>query len=600
MGPMSTAPRPETLPTLFLEAVKKYDKPDAFQYKKDGKYTNVSHREMLAAVKEGALGLLSLNLVSGDRVALLSENRIEWPMADLSMLCAGCINVPAYATLPAGHIEYILRDCEARAVFVSTPEQLAKIDAIRGNLPSLQHIISFEPTTMDGVMTLADLREHGRQYPNPDEFDKRVAGISATDWATIIYTSGTTGDPKGTILTHKNIMSNVDVLSEIFKDDITVADTGLSLLPLSHVFERTGGYYTIIALGATIAFAESIDTVPQNLNEVRPTFMLSVPRLYEKMHGRIMEAVSAGSGLKQGLFNWALGVGKQYVKEKLGNRLSGGTKFKYGLADKLVFKKLRGRTGGRLKFFISGGAPLSRDLAEFFYAAGLPILEGYGLTETSPVIGVNSFAALKFGTVGKPVANIEVKIADDGEIVVKGPGIMLGYYKKPEQTAEVLQDGWFHTGDIGHVDDEGFLHITDRKKDIIVTAGGKNVAPQPIENLFKTSKYIAEAVCIGNRRKYISALIVPDFDALAPFVAAAGIATTDPAALVLDEKVRKKIEDEIDRVSEHLAGYERIKRFGLLANPFTIEANELTPTMKVKRRVIEEKYKEQIDAMYAE
>jgi len=597
---MSNRDQPQTLPELFLSAVRTFDRPNAFRFKRAGHYTDLSHREMLAAVREASLGLLSLNLVTGDRIALLSENRIEWPIADLAVLCAGCTDVPVYATLPARQIEYIMRDSEARAVFVSTPEQLAKVAEIRDKLPNLLHVIVFDEIGSEGALSIADLRERGRAHPKPDEFEHRIGTIGPNDWATIIYTSGTTGDPKGTILTHRNLVSNAIGLGRRFDGVITPRDTALSFLPLSHVLERTGGYYTIMMLGASIAFAEGTDTVRDDMVAVRPTFMLSVPRFYEKMYARIFEAATSGSGFKKTIFFWAVGVGRRFVKEKLENRVSAGTRIQRAVADLLVFKKLRALTGGRLRFFISGGAPLAREIAEFFHAAGIPILEGYGLTETSPVIAVNDFEHFRFGTVGKPLEDVSVRIAEDGEILVKGPNVMFGYYKKPDKTSEAVVEGWFHTGDIGHIDDTGFLHITDRKKDIIVTAGGKNVAPQPIENLFKTSKYVAEAVLVGNQRRFVSALIVPNFESLERFASAAGLKWSSRAELVRHPQVVEKIQQELDRKSEHLAGFERIKKFVLLDSPFTIEANELTPTLKVKRRVIEKKFADLIDDLYAQ
>lgn len=587
----------DTIPALLLHAVTTYDKSDAFLLKRHGGYKPVSHREFFESVDSAGIGLSAIGLVKGDRVALLSENRLEWAAADLAILSTGLINVPIYATLPAAQVEYILRDCEARAVFVSTQEQLDKIQEIRGNLPSLSHVIYFENQSPDdSVITLAELREKGRSAGNQPSFQERIATIGKYDWASIIYTSGTTGDPKGAILNHWNFVSNVIACMGAIK--IGPEDRCLSFLPLSHVLERTAGYYTMMYAGSTIAYAESVDTVPQNLLEVRPTVMISVPRLYEKMYARILDTVTAGSPLKRNLFFWAVGVGKRYVREKLDKRLTTATKLQYNVAFKLVFRKLKAKTGGKLKFFVSGGAPLSREIAEFFYAAGLPVMEGYGLTETSPVITVNTFDNFKFGTVGKPVEGVSVQIAEDGEILARGPNIMLGYYKKPDLTNAVLDGEWFHTGDIGYLDDDGFLTITDRKKDIIVTAGGKNIAPQPIENLLKTNKYIAQVVVVGNKRKFISAIIVPNMDNIRAFAKAAGVPEGTDTDLVKDPKVVEKVHQEIEEMSEHLAGYERIQKFILVEKDFSIEENELTPTLKVKRSIIEKKFESEIDTLY--
>jgi len=589
----------ETIPSLFLHAVRTYRRKDAFRYKNAGKYIDVSHDETMDLVDKASVGISALGLAKGDRIALLSENRFEWVVADLSILSAGCINVPVYPTLPSGHVEYILKDSEARAVFVSTAEQFEKIREIRGNLPNLQHVIILEPgVTGEGAMSLKDLVTKGAAKSGEPDYEERISTIGKYDWASIIYTSGTTGNPKGVILNHWNFVSNVTAALDILSLDNT--DSCLSFLPLSHVFERTGGYYAMMYGGASIAYAESIDTVAQNLLEVHPTILVSVPRLYEKMYARILDAVTSGSGLKKQLFFWAISVGRTYVHQKLEDRITPMVNMQYKIATALVFKKLKGRTGGRLRFFVSGGAPLAREIAEFFYAAGLPILEGYGLTETSPVITLNTFEHFKFGTVGRPVPGVEVRIADDGEICAKGPNIMLGYYKKPDMTSEVLKDGWFHTGDIGYLDEKGFLTITDRKKDIIVTAGGKNIAPQPIENLLKTSKYIDQAVLIGDKRKFVCALVVPNFENLRAFADAAGISYLDDSDLIKDAKVVEKIHDEMEEKSQHLAGFERIKQFILVEKDFTIEGGELTPTLKVKRKVVEKKFQSEIDALYSE
>lgn len=588
----------DTIPALFLHATKTYNKPDAFQYKRAGAYVNVSHREVLEAVDAAGRGLTALGLSRGDRVALLSENRYEWVIADLAILSSGMINIPIYATLPAKQIEYIIRDSEARAVVVSTRGQLEKIQSVRSGLPGLLQVISMENVGGGGAaITLGDLIERGRSAPGAASLHQRVASIGKYDWASIIYTSGTTGDPKGAILNHWNFVSNVTTGLKDF--ELGPEDRCLSFLPLSHVFERTGGYYAMLYAGATIAYAESVDTVPQNLLEVRPTVMVSVPRLYEKMYGRILDTVTAGSPLKKAMFHWAAGVGKRFVHQTLEGRVKRTTRAQYRIANRLVFRKLQARTGGRLRFFVSGGAPLSRQIAEFFYAAGLPIFEGYGLTETSPIVSVNTPARFKLGTVGRPIEGVHVQIAPDGEVLVKGPNIMLGYYKQPDLTNAVLDGEWFHTGDIGHIDDDGFLTIADRKKDIIVTSGGKKVAPQAMENLLKTSTYIAQAVVIGDKRNFISAVIVPNMVSVRAFAAARGIADRNDADLIKDSKVIRKIDEEIEQLSENLASFEKIKKFILIEKEFSIEAAELTPTLKIRRTIIEKKLRKEIDALYA-
>jgi long-chain acyl-CoA synthetase len=589
----------ETIPQQFLEAVETYDKPDAFRYKSGGRFVGLSHRRVMEMVYKAALGLQALNLAKQDRVALLSENRYEWIVSDLAILSAGCITVPVYPTLPTNQIEYILNDSESRAVFVSTGEQLAKVQACRANLPQLQHVISFDPDcNADGVITLEALIARGDMADGTPDFRELISTIGKYDWASIIYTSGTTGTPKGSILTHWNFLSNVNgALSVLY---IGPEDSCLSFLPLSHVLERTAGYYVMMTVGASIAFAENMNTVADDLVEVSPTVMVAVPRFYEKIYARVMEAIEQGSGTKQSLFHWAMKTGQKYLDESLEGKVSFMTRRKRGLANALVFRKLKARTGGRIRFFVSGGAPLNPEINRFFHAAGIPVLEGYGLTETSPVIACNTFEDLKFGTVGKPLPNVDVKIAEDGEILVRGDLVMQGYYKKPEETNLAIVDGWFHTGDIGHLDKDGFLSITDRKKDVIVTAGGKNVAPQAIENCLKNSKYIEEAIVIGNARKFVSAVIVPNFENLRVFADEKRISCDSDTGLVENPQVLRLFEEEIERLCESFASFERIKRFALLESPLSIESGELTPSLKVKRRIVEKKFKDRIEALYAE
>jgi long-chain acyl-CoA synthetase len=587
----------ETIPLQFLNSVEKFDKKAAFHSKMDGRYVDVSHREVLDRVYRTALGLQALNLAKQDRVALLSENRLEWAIADLAILSASCITVPIFPTLPANQVEFALRNSQARAVFVSTGEQLEKVLSIRPGLPTLQTVISFDPELgADGAITFDALIERGDMVSDKPSYKDMISTIGKYDWASIIYTSGTTGDPKGAILTHHNFMSNVRSCLAVLQ--LGPDDTCLSCLPLSHVFERTAGYYVMLTAGTTIAYAESFNTVAENLAEVAPTVVCCVPRFYEKMYARILEKIEQGSGMKQGIFRWAVKMGQKFVDEKRDGRVKFMTKRKQGLANSLVFNKLKARTGGRLRFFISGAAPLAREINEFFHAAGIPILEGYGLTETSPVLSVNTFENFKFGTVGKPLPGVEIKIAEDGEILTRGDSVMLGYYKQPEQTSEAIEDGWFHTGDIGYLDQDGFLVITDRKKDLIVTAGGKNVTPQAIENQLRSSKYIAEVALIGNGRKFISALIVPDFEQLEQFALSSHIPHTTHGELVDAPLVNRLYTDEIERLCAPFASFEKVKKFALLDNEFSIEGEELTPSLKVKRRVVEKKYKGCIDRLY--
>ena len=538
----------ETIPHQFLHSVETFDKENAFKHKVDGHYVDVSHRDVLDKVYNAALGLQALNLAKQDRVAILSENRLEWVVADLAALSAGCIVVPVYATLPANQVEFVLRDSEVRAVFVSTAGQLEKILSIRSRLPTLQHVISFDPDCDEsGVITLEALFARGAIVPDKPGYREIISTIGKNDWASIIYTSGTTGEPKGAVLTHNNFLANARACLKVLR--LGPEDTCLSFLPLSHVFERTAGYYVMVTAGTTIAYAEAFATVVDNMEETSPTVVCGVPRFYEKVYAGIYEKIESGSKMKQNVFKWALNAGRRYVGEHLDGRVRFSTRRKLGLANKLVFKKLRDRTGGRIRFFISGGAPLASEINLFFHSAGLPLLEGYGLTETSPVVAVNTFEKFKFGTVGKPLPGVDVEIAEDGEILTRGESVMLGYYKKPEETREAIVDGWFHTGDVGYLDDDGYLVITDRKKDVLVTAGGKNVTPQAVENRLKMSKFIAEASLIGDGRKFVSALIVPEYTRLEKFARSRQITFATRAELIASPQVKELYEAEIDRTS---------------------------------------------------
>jgi long-chain acyl-CoA synthetase len=597
-GPRNSAPG--TLNQLFFEAVAKYQKPNALQVKRNGRYEPISHETLATRVRRVALGLIELGVRAGDRVAILSENRPEWAVADYACLTAGVADVPLYPNLPAEQIAYILRDSGSVAIFASDAAQVEKIAAIRAQVPSLRSVICFADRAAGVDMTLAELETSGERADSSERttaYRDSALAVRPDDLATIIYTSGTTGEPKGVMLSHDNIYSNVMASRTAipFGGD----DTALSFLPLSHIFERMAGHYLMLATGTSIAYAESIDTVPVNMQEVHPTLVLSVPRLYEKMYARVLENALAGGGAKKQIFFWARKVADRWADV----RLAGGTPkgllaAQYGLAQKLVFSKLQARTGGQLRYFVSGGAPLAPEINKFFYAAGLVILEGYGLTETSPVISVNTPKHFRIGTVGHPVSGVDVMIAADGEILTRGPHVMQGYYNKPEATAESIDgEGWFHTGDIGEVRD-GFIAITDRKKDIIVTAGGKNIAPQPIENKIKTNKYVSQAVMIGDKRKYPIVLVVPNWDSLEKWAKLRNIIWTDRAQLLAMPTIRAKMEKEVMGEVEGLARYEIPKKIGILEEDFSIERGELTPTLKVKRRVIDKSYKSVIDGLY--
>jgi long-chain acyl-CoA synthetase len=598
-GPRNSAPG--TLNQIFFDAVNTYRKPDALQVKRGGRYVPISHDTLAERVRRTTLGLEEIGVRPGDRVAILSENRPEWAIADYACLMLGAADVPVYPNLPADQIAYILRDSGAVAIFVSNAAQAAKITQIRGECPGLRHVITFADSPAGVDLTLAAVEAQGATVDNDARrgvYMDRATNVRPDDLATIIYTSGTTGEPKGVMLTHDNIYSNV--MASRAAIPFAGVDVALSFLPLSHIFERMAGHYLMMATGTSIAYAESVDTVPLNLTEVRPTLVLSVPRLYEKMYARVLENALSGGAVKKQIFFWARGVADRWADVKLaGGEPKGLLAMQYKLAQKLVFSKLQARTGGRLRYFVSGGAPLAPEINKFFYAAGLVILEGYGLTETSPVISVNIPTAFRIGTVGKPVRGVEVTIAADGEILTRGPHVMKGYYNKPAATAESIDTaGWFHTGDIGELQD-GFLAITDRKKDLIVTAGGKNIAPQPIENKVKTNKYVSQAVMIGDKRKFPIMLVVPNWDSLEKWAKLQNILWTERAQLLAMPTIQKKMEKEVMSEVEGLARYEMPKRIGLLEHDFSVERGELTPTLKVKRRIVDKTYKSLIDSLYA-
>ncbi|HEU5049465.1 MAG TPA: long-chain fatty acid--CoA ligase [Gemmatimonadales bacterium] len=594
---------PLTLNELFFTAIDRFRRnPVALRVKRGGRWISLSYDELLERVQALSLGLGELGVRAGDRVGLLSENRPEWAIADYACLTARCTDVPVYPTLPPKQIEYILRDSGAVALLVSTREQLDKILEIRANLPALRHVIAFdERLEAEGVLPLEAVYALGRAVPELAPAWREAALREAPDdLATLIYTSGTTGEPKGVMLTHGNITTNVVASLEVLA--LREGDECLSFLPLSHIFERMAGHYLMLRSGTVISYASSIDAVSAEMQEVKPTVVLSVPRLFEKIYARVLETALAGSAIKRSLFFWAKRVGEEWVEYRLtGRQVPGLLDMQYWLARRLVFRKLHARVGSRLRFFVSGGAPLSADIARFFYAAGLPILEGYGLTETSPVIAVNRPERTRLGTVGPLISGVEVKIAPDGEILTRGPHVMKGYYRKPEATAEVIDaEGWFHTGDIGELDADGFLRITDRKKDLIVTAGGKNIAPQPIENLAKMNKYVANAVMIGDKRRFPAMLIVPNFEKLVAWAEHRGLIFTDMAALVALPETRAKIEREMQKALAGLAHFEMPKKFLLLPRDFTIEAGELTPKLSVRRRQVEKNFAREIEGLYEE
>jgi long-chain acyl-CoA synthetase len=583
-----------TLSELFLKAAS-YNKPECLLYKVGGKYQPVSTAELVDRVRRLAKALEELGVQPGDRVALMAENGPHWPIVDFAALCIGAVLVPIYPTLLPDQSSYIAKNCGAKVVVAETASHLEGFLAHAHDLPDVQQFVLIKGESADPrVVSLDSLLSRGTGA-DPARFEEKARAVKPDDLATFIYTSGTTGTPKGVMLTHRNIASNV--VSALQLVAIKGEYTALSFLPLSHSFERTVDY-CYFYLGCTIAYAESVSTVAQNLQEVKPQIFVSVPRVYEKVLAKVQEGVASGSPIKQKIFGWAVGVGRNALPKRL-KLQSGGVQL--SLADKLVFSKIQERLGGKFLFALSGGAPLARDVAEFFWGAGIPIYEGYGLSETAPVLTVNAPGAVKLGTVGRALSEVELRIAPDGEILAKGPNIMKGYWNMPEATAEVIDsEGWFHTGDIGEVDPDGFLRITDRKKELIINAYGKNIAPAPIENSLKSSRFIGQAVVIGDRRKFLSALLVPDFEALKPWAERQGIGAGSNKDLIQDARVRALISQEVANVNSGLASFEKIVAWDLLPEEWTLETGELTPTQKVKRRVINQKYGDILERLYQE
>lgn len=592
--------KPGTLVDLFFSAVDRHNLPNAQMYRAPAGWQSISHAQLLTDVHALADGLVALGVKRGDRVGLLSENRPQWALADYALLCAGILDVPLYPTLPANQLSFIMNDAAVRAVFVSNAEQLEKIRECRKTVPSAEFVIVFDAVgaLQSGEHALAEILELGRTTAGRRDaatFRTEALGAQPDDVATIIYTSGTTGEPKGVMLTHNNVYSNV-LAQAWMKPDPGVPFITLSFLPLSHVFQRMVDY-CLFNNGCAIAYS-TIDTAIQYMGEVKPTIAVAVPRVYEKLYAAILSA----TGPKRRLVLWARQVALDWAEQVLnGRQPSFHLRMQHAIADRLVFSKVRARIGGRIVFFVSGGAPLAPQIATFFYGARILILEGYGLTETSPVISVNRPDALRIGTVGKPIADTEVAIAEDGEILVRGPQVMKGYYKNPEATREVIDaDGWFHTGDIGDLDADNYLRITDRKKELIVTAGGKNIAPAPIQSAAKQSRFVADAVLIGDKRPYPILLIVPNFATLSAWAAQNQIKTTPHGELVKNPQVHAKFEEEVNQRLQGLARYEMPKKILILPREFDLAAGEITPKLSVRRRVVENNFSKDIEALYAE
>jgi long-chain acyl-CoA synthetase len=589
-----------TLPSRFLNVVDNLPNPRAQMVRRDGHWEAISSQEFLRRVAGLSTALVELGVKPGDRVGLFSANRPEWHTADFAINGSGAITVPVYFNESPDRMTYILKHCGAKVVFVVGPAQLRKLLNVRKELPELEQIIvaDVEPDVPPECLRYETLIA-GAGAADISSYRMRASQVLPGQLASLIYTSGTTGEPKGVMLSHTNFCSNVTDLGTDFSLD-PAKDLALSFLPLAHVYGRTLDYIYLFQ-GATIAYVESVDSVAQALLEVRPTIIAAVPRFFEKIYARLVEQGSKNTGVKRKLFDWAMNVAERATPWRAtGASASLALRAQWLLADKLVYQKIRQGTGGRLRIVSSGGAPLSKALAEFFWTIGIPIYQGYGLTETSPIVSSN-YPDNRVGSSGKPIVNVQVRAAEDGEILVKGPCVMQGYYKNPEATREVLtEDGWFSTGDIGYLDKDNYLFITDRKKDLIKTAAGKFVAPQPIENTLKTSPYILNAMVVGDRRKFIAALIVPNPVTVAARAADQGIKFASNAEMAAHPWVRSLIEAEIKRLTVHLAQYETIKRFALLPEDFTFDNGSLTFTLKLKRRVVEQQHAAVIESLYAD
>ncbi len=590
---------------LLLNQAKQSPTQVALRVKRKGVYLDIAWKTFCRYVIQVALALHQFGIKKEDRVAILSENRPEWAYADLGILSVGGIVVPIYPTSSPREIEHVLLHCEANFIFVSTAEQLGRVKSLGKALEKIKIIVLFDPISKEGniVSSFEDFIQSVRpeEESNQALFNSLVSQVGLDDLATIIYTSGTTGPPKGVMLSHRNFLVNCYDAKEALP--LERADLLLSFLPLSHVFERMAGYYLSLLCGSAIAYAENMNTVPENLVEVHPTITCGVPRFFEKMYARVQIEVEKSSFPHKAIFQWAIKVGNQSSHFQIEKKqLPIFLLFQRFFAQKLVYSKIYKKLGGRLRCFVSGGAPLAKELAEFFYSVGVLILEGYGLTETSPVIAVNRWEHFKFGSVGLPLRNVETKIAEDGEIVVRGPSVMSGYYKDEAATREVLQNGWFRTGDLGRIDSDGFLFITGRKKDIIKTSGGKMISPQNIENLILTDLVFSQFIIVGDKRKFITALVVPNFDQLKLILKKRVdmVEEMTPQELIQNPAVHEIIRERIEAHTKDLASYEKIKYFTLLAKEFSQEKGEMTLTLKIKRAMVQEHFREAVERMYQE
>lgn len=594
---------PRTLAEILLQAAAKHERADALSYKRDGVWHHVSSGEMLARIGNIALGLYSLGLRKGDRVAILATNSPEWTLTDAACQFAGILDVPIYPTLAATSVRFILKDSSARMLVVENCSEYERIRDATSDCYSVEKLVFFglADVNVEDALSLAEVERTGEKLAGkqPDLLESLTSAVKPDDIATLIYTSGTTGEPKGVMLTHTNIISNILDAGE--KYSFSEADASLSVLPLCHIFERTGMYLYILN-GMAVNYAESIEKIPENLQEVRPTIFIGVPRIFEKVYARARLKAAQSSRISEKIFDWSIAIAKEYALQiENGKPVRGFLAIEHALADRLVYRKLRAFFGGRLRACITGGAALSDDIYLIFTGAGITIMQGYGLTETSPVISSNNPFDHGLGTVGKPIRNVEVRIAPDGEVETRGPGVMAGYYNNPNATRDAFtDDGWFRTGDIGKLDSDGFLRITDRKKELFKTSGGKYIAPSHIEQMIRASRFVSQVVLVGNDRKFPAALIVPNFEMLRSYAQVKGLTLETVEDFCSSPRIIDLIGRQIAGLTNELSQYEKVKKIALLENEMTIEGGELTPTLKVRRRIVDEKYKDVIDRIYQE
>ena len=590
----------ENIASLFYGQVESNKGKTALRRKKDGSYIDIKWEDYGHNVRKMACALINLGLKDGDRVAIFSYNCPEWAYMDLAALSLRAVVIPIYFKSNALQVEFILRDSKTSLIMVGDESQLATVNSIRDRLPDMKKVIyagEKVPGKDPAALTVSSLLAGEADKAEAAELARRIGEISPDDIATLVYTSGTTGEPKGVMLSHKNLLANVR--SDLTAVSMGKGDVGLSFLPTSHVLDRVVVHYMSIVIGGIVAYAGSLESVIEDIQLVRPTAMCGVPRMFEKIYSGIFDRVNSGPAMQKKLFHWAVVTGSAVVSKRAAKKtISPWLKLNYALADALIFVKIRKLFGGRMKLFASGGAYLQEEIDIFFRAIGIPIMHGYGLTEATCTVTLNTRDDFKPGTLGRPLPGVKISTAEDGEILVRGDLVMKGYYNRPEDSSEALEGGWLHTGDMGYIDGQGYLVMTDRKKDILVTSGGKNISPQRLETLLRTSRFIEQAVIIAERRRFVSALIVPDFLQLKQYCLGAGIEYSVPGEMVKKPEIIKLYEAEVDKVNSMLDSYEKIKSFVLMPQELTAEAGELTYTLKVKRRVVDEKYRAIIDKMY--